>query len=242
MMVKRLGACCVLLVIAAACTSGGGSNARSSASTYHPKIAPTDFSATVDNPWFPLQPGSTRVSTGVKDGKAARDVYTVTSDVKVIDGVPTRIVRDDLFLDGRLEETTIDYYTQYKTGTVWYFGEDTKTLDANGKVTGTAGSWRAGVDGAQPGVFMEANPVRGHQFRQEYLKGQAEDHYQVLNLTSSVTVPYGTFHDAILTKEWTPLEPDVLDHKYYVRGVGQVQEISVKGPTEGLDLVEFHTP
>jgi hypothetical protein len=86
---------------------------------------------------------------------------------------------------------------------------------------------------------MEANPKVGHTFRQEYLKGQAEDHFQVLDLSASVTVPYGSFHDAVLTKEWTPLEPDVLDHKFYVRGIGQVREASVTGPKEVTNLVSF---
>ncbi len=235
---RRLAATGVLVAVAVACTSGG--RGTKTAGGYHPKIEPASFSATVDNPWFPLAPGTTRISTGTKDGKSARDVYTVTHDTKVIDGVTCRVVDDQLFLDGRLEETTIDYYSQDRAGTVWYFGEDTKTLDANGKVTGTKGTWRTGVDGAQPGVFMEASPVSGHRYRQEYYKGHAEDWYQVLDLSSSVTVAYGTFQGAMLTKEWTPLAPDVLDHKYYVRGIGQVQEVSVKGPKEGLDLIELN--
>ncbi len=84
---------------------------------------------------------------------------------------------------------------------------------------------------------MEASPVVGHAFSQEYLQGAAEDHFQVLSLTDSVTVPAGTYKNALLTKEWTPLEPDVLDHKYYVHGFGEVREVAVKGPTDELKLV-----
>ena len=228
-----------IALTALACSSSSTKGKASPTTAYRPAFKAADFSANVDNPWFPLQPGSVAVFTGTKDGKAARNVVTVTDRTKVVDGVATRVVNDKLYLDGKLEEKTLDYYTQHKNGDVWYFGEDTATLDENGKVTSTDGTWHAGVDGAIPGVFMEADPKVGHTFRQEYLKGQAEDHFQVLDLSTSVTVPYGTFHDAVLTKEWTPLEPEVLDHKFYVRGIGQVREASVTGPKEVTNLVSF---
>jgi hypothetical protein len=158
-----------IALTALACSSSSTKGRASSTSESPPAINPADFSADVDNPWFPLQPGSVAVFTGTKDGKAARNVVTVTDRTKVVDGVTTRVVDDKLYLDGKLEEKTLDYYTQHKNGDVWYFGEDTATLDENGKVTSTDGTWHAGVDGAVPGVFMEANPKVGHTFRQEYL-------------------------------------------------------------------------
>jgi hypothetical protein len=229
-------------LLAGACGGGSGappqqapSSPRSTA--YHPLIDASTFSATVDNPWFPLKPGTIFVYVGVKDGEASRDIYEVTHDSKVIDGVPCVVVHDRLYIGGRLEEETLDYYTQDTQGNVWYFGEDTKELDAKGKVTSTEGTWHAGVDGAQPGIFMPAQPGVGESHRQEYYKGHAEDQFQVLELSSSVTVPYASFDNALLTKEWTALEPDVLDHKYWVRGIGEVAELSVKGPTERALLV-----
>ena len=124
---------------------------------------PAGFSARVDNPWYPLKPGSVYVYRGVKDGEPAREVMTVTHRTKVIDGAPCVVVSDLLYLSGRLEERTIDWYTQDAKGNVWYFGEKTAELDKNGKVKSTAGSWTAGVDGARPGIFMFArpNPVAG---------------------------------------------------------------------------------
>ena len=123
-MIRRMVATAVVLVTAAACGSTGSSQTETSTTRaaaaiarYHPKINPAEFSATVDNPWFPLVPGSTSVSIGTEDGKAARDVFTVTADTLVVNGVPTRVVKDDVYLDGQLEETTLDYYTQVKT--VW---------------------------------------------------------------------------------------------------------------------------
>jgi hypothetical protein len=202
-------------------------------------INPANFQAVVDNPWFPLTPGSTYVYQGVKDGEPSRDVYVVTHDTKVIDGVPCVVVQDQLFLSGALGENTTDYYTQDRQGNVWYFGEATEELDKNGKVTSTEGSWLAGQDGALPGIYIGANPTVGQGFRQEYYAGHAEDRFEVMSLASPITVPYGSFTDALLTKEWTALEPAVLDHKYYVKGVGEVAELSVSGPVEQARLVSF---
>ncbi len=197
------------------------------------------FSARVDNPWYPLTPGSTYVYQGVKDGEPSREVMTVTRRKKVIDGAPCVVVRDLLYLRGRLEERTTDWYSQDAKANVWYFGENTAELDRNGKVTSTAGSWTAGVAGARAGIFMFAHPTPGRWARQEYYKGQAEDHFKVLSMGVPVTVPYISTTHALLTREWTPLEPGVIDHKYYVRGIGTVLEQTAKGPTERNELVSF---
>jgi hypothetical protein len=197
------------------------------------------FSANVTNPWFPLKPGSIYVYRGVKDGKPSREVMTVTDKVRVIDGAASRGVDDELFLAGNLEEKTTDWYTQDNDGDVWYYGEKTAELNPDGSVKNTEGSWLAGVDGAKPGIFMFAHPKVGKSAQQEFYKGQAEDHFQVVQLPVHVKVPYITASGAMLTKEWTPLEPGTLDHKYYVRGVGTVLEQSVKGPLERNALTGF---
>jgi hypothetical protein len=200
-------------------------------------ISPGPFNARVDNPWFPLTPGTTYVYRGVKDGEPARDVVVVTHATRTIIGAPCVAVSDRLYLRGRLEERTTDWYSQDAKGNVWYFGEATAELDKHGRVKDRSGSWLAGRDGAQPGIFMFAHPRVGQSAQQEYLKGQAEDHFQVLSLNASVNVPYLSSTRAILTKEWTPLEPGTIDHKYYVRGIGTVLEQTVKGGVERNALV-----
>ena len=189
---------------------------------------PSGFSAHVTNPWFPLKAGTRYVYTGVKDGQRSRDVLTVTHDVKSIDGVPCVVVHDRLYLRGRLEERTTDWYSQDRRGNVWYFGEQTAELDRHGHVTSTAGSWQSGVHGAQAGIYMPAHPRVGQAGRQEYYKGQAEDHFKVIGLFGK---------NALLTKEWTPLEPGTIDHKLYVREVGNVLEQTQKGGNERNELV-----
>src|SRR5919201_3127018 len=203
---------------------------------------PSRFVRGVTNPWFPLRPGTTLVYRGVKVGKTSRDVVHVTGATKRIAGVVCTAVSDRLYLSGRLEERTTDWYAQDKAGNVWYFGEDTAELDAHGKVTTREGSWLAGVHGAQPGIFMPAHPRVGYSARQEYYKGHAEDHFRVLSLSARVTTPGASSSHAVLTKEWTPLEPGVIDHKYYVRRIGTVLEQTVKGGDERNVLVSVHRP
>ena len=227
------------IVVAGLAMPVGAATSRSVGATgYHPRVDPSKFSTAVDNPWFPLTPGTTRVYEGMTEGKPTRTVVTVTGRTRRIDGVDTVVVEDQGFTSGRLEENTTDYFAQDTRGTVWYFGEDTATLDARGKVTSREGTWHAGRGGAQPGIVMEATPRVGRDLRQEYLEGHAEDWYRVETTSTSVTVPFGSFPDALATAEWTPLEPAVRERKTYGRGVGELSSTATRGPAETESLVE----
>jgi hypothetical protein len=206
---------------------------------YHPTIRPADFSPDVTNRWFPLPVGRTYVYTGTKDRKNAVDIVRPSARTRVVGGVRARIVEDRLYLDGVLAERTSDYYAQDRCGNVWYFGEDTAELDRHGHVIDTDGTWHSGVDGAEPGVFMQATPQLGRRFRQEWLAGEAEDTFSVVDRAAHVSVPFGRFGSALRTREHTALEPGVVDAKYYVAGVGEVFEGSLSGPREVLRLVEI---
>ena len=188
------------------------------------------FSPRVTNEWFPLKPGARYVYIGIKDGHPSHEVLTVMHRTRTIDGASCAVVEDRLFIHGKLEERTTDWYTQDASGNVWYYGEDTATLDRKGRVTSKEGTWQAGAHGARPGIFMPADPHVGRQGQQEFYKGHAEDHFQVLSVLGT---------NALLTKEWTPLEPGVVDHKLYVRGVGTVLEQTVHGGSERNELVSF---
>jgi hypothetical protein len=203
-------------------------------------INPANFTSGVGgNTWFPLTPGDRWVYTGSKDGKPPRDVMIVTGSTRTILGVRCVVVQDYLHLAGKLAETTLDYYARDNRGNVWYFGEDTQELSPAGAILNTDGSWQAGVNGAKPGIIMTANPVIGQVYQQEYLPGQAQDHAKAIRLSASTKVPFASFSNAQLTQEWSPLEPNVIDHKYYVRGIGVVKEVTAKGPKEENDLVSF---
>ena len=220
-----LSALAVLLV--AGLTAGCGGSSEKAQRPYTPNIDPADFVREIDNKYFPLKPGTTFVYAG----NAERDEMAVTHTTKQIMGVECVVVNDRLWEDGKLIEQTYDWYAQDKEGNVWYFGEATKEYKG-GKVS-TEGSWEAGVDGAKPGIMMQANPKVGQSYRQEYYKGHAEDWAQVVNLDETVKVPYGSFKHVLVTKEWTPLEPNLVEHKYYAPGVGPV------GPPGGLELIDI---
>jgi hypothetical protein len=194
--------------------------------------APARFTTKVENPWMPLVPGTTLTYEGTSEGDPERDVFRVTSRTKVVGGVRCVVIDDRVYSKGHLSERTNDYYSQDTAGNVWYFGEDTAELDAHGRVTSTEGSWHTGVDGAKAGLFMPAHPRVGEQHRQEFYRGHAEDQFRVANPDARVKVPYGDFAHALRTEEWTRLEPGVLDEKYYARGIGEVSEATVKGPSE----------
>ena len=206
--------------------------------SYRPTINPADFSPNVTNTWFPLIPGHANVYRGSKDDTPALNVFTVTHRTKVVGGVRTRVVEDRLYLNNVLHERTSDYYAQDRCGNVWYFGEDTATLAPDGTVISRDGTFHAGVDGAQAGVFMQARPQLDRRFRQEWYKGHSEDTFKIIDRSATVTVIAGTFAHALRAEETTALEPDVVDNKYYVKGIGEVSEVAVKGGTEKLELIE----
>lgn len=204
---------------------------------YDPQIVPSNFVAKVDNPFFPLTPGTTLVFSGESDGEAERIQVDVTDQTKTVMGVPTVVVRDRVWVDDQLVEDTFDWYAQDVQGNVWYFGEASTEYE-DGVAVSTAGSWEAGVDGAKPGVIMHANPQLSAPYRQEYYAGEAEDMAEVVLLNDSLSLGYGPLSGLLVTREWTPLEPGVEENKFYVPGVGVVLEQKVKGGSGRVELVE----
>ena len=210
------------LFMAGLLAAGDARKAPAADEIYAPVIAPANFVAGVDNPFFPLKPGTTFVYEG-KTGKGIEhNEVTVLSKTKKIMGVTCVVVHDTVSVGGKLEEATFDWYAQDKQGNVWYFGEDSKEYE-DGRAVSTHGSWEAGVKGAQPGIIMKANPKIGDAYRQEYYKGEAEDMAAVLSLDEAAVVPYGAVGKLLMTKEWSALEPaSDLEHKYYSSGIGLV--------------------
>jgi len=202
---------------------------------------PESFEETVTNPFFPLTPGSTRFYES-SDG-AETNTVEVLSETRTILGISTTIVHDQVFDDGELIEDTFDWYAQDSEGNVWYLGEDSKELE-NGQVVSTEGSWEAGVDGAQAGIVMWADPAAhiGEEYRQEFAEGEAEDVAKVVAAGESVTVPFGSFSGCIRTEDRNPLESGSTENKVYCPDVGTVLEFPVESPTERTELVDFVGP
>ena len=220
--------------------ASGSAGASTSAKKYAPDIDPAGFSTVIDHPYLPLTPGSRWVYESQTPEGLERIVVEVTDDTREVMGVETVVVRDTVTLDGVVIEDTFDWYAQDAEGNVWYFGEDTREFE-NGIAVNASGAWEAGIDGALPGIVMEADPQVGDRYRQEYYEGEAEDEGKVLSLDATVTVPFGDFDGVLQTKDFTRLERGVVENKFYAEGVGVVQEQKVKGGSQLTVLVEHTT-
>ena len=237
----------VIASIAAGCGSSGDSSvpAPSASSlapvngTYSPSIDPADFVATIDNPYFPLKPGTGFHYKGVSENGTTpqSDDMLVTSRTKEIMGVTSTVVRDTVSLTGRPIERTLDWYAQDRYGNVWYMGEDTRELH-NGRFIKMDDSWEGGVNGAQPGIIMPGDPQPGEEYRQEYYPGHALDQARVLGPGGPLRVPFGAYGHTLETVETSPrIDPGVAEHKYYVTGLGDIKEQTVSGDHEQIQPI-----
>jgi hypothetical protein len=229
-----------IIAVPAGCAGDGGSSAatlpRGSEAV---ELDPAEFTTEIDNPYWPMRPGSRWVYREGEGGEMLRVVVTVTGRTKrITNGIEARVVDDVVTRAGRPVEVTEDWYAQDGEGNVWYMGEDTAEYE-DGKVVSREGSWEAGVDGAQPGIAIPAHPRQGMAYRQEYYAGQAEDRGEVLDTGGQVEVPFGHFKDAVTTKDTTPLEPRVVEYKLYARGVGPVLTLDVSGGSGREELVAY---
>ena len=236
MRTTRVALCGLVLVLAVVMSR---STAIAKSAPYKPHIDPADFVTTIDNPYHPLIPGTTRkLLEKSKEGLKENEI-TVTHDTKVVMGVTCVVVHDVVRKPGgAIEEETYEWFAQDKHGTVWYFGEDTKEYGP-GNTVSTEGSWEAGVGKGQPGIIMPGVPRIGNRYRQEYGPGAAEDMAQIVALGDSVTVPLGFYRDCVTTKEWSLLEAGT-ERKWYAKGVGCVRELSAE--KEVSELVSLTKP
>jgi hypothetical protein len=247
-MLRRLNAVAIALTVAALSAGGCASSARKSSAPhsasslapvhghYSPSIDPATFVSAVDNPLWPLKPGTAYHYAGTRGATRQTDDEVVTRQTKLILGIECTVVRDTVSEHGHPIERTLDYYAQDKRGNVWYLGEDSFERN-HGRFVRASDSWRSGVDGAKPGIIMPAHPARGDSYRQEYYPpGEALDQGHVLGYRGPVRVPYGTFKRSLVTSEFSPLEPQT-EEKYYVAGVGEILERVVKGHHEEFGLV-----
>jgi hypothetical protein len=239
-----VAAAIVVAISASACADDTTSGDKASTSAELPQGAqaveldPADFVDTIDHPYWPMKPGTTWVYNELETDARLKVEVTVTNDTKDVGGIQATVVHDVVTEDGEVIEDTFDWYGQDRDGNLWYLGEDTKEFE-NGKVVSTEGSWEHGVDGAQAGIILPAEPRVGMEYRQEYYEGEAEDLGAILSLDEWVETPSGKYRNVLMTKDWTPLEPDVLEHKFYARGVGPVLALGISGGAGREELVRF---
>ncbi len=234
----------IIALLLTGCTRSSGT-APSTVTTapYAVTINPADFVAVVDNPYFPLLPGSASIYEAKKKEGLARVESTVLRETKVVMGIKAVVVHVRALLDGQLIEENYDWYAQDKQGTVWYLGEDVNNYEG-GKFKDKAGSWEGGVAGALPGIIMYGNPAAhlGGSYRQEYRKGHAEDVADLLSVTETVTTPYGSFSNVVKTLDYSTLDLKLREHKYYAKGFGEVKIVDLVSGEELVALVKFTAP
>lgn len=219
--ILALGVVFFLGTICTQTTQNQNTQNETTSKIYSPVIDPADFSTTINNPFFTVTPGETFTYTSETKEGTERIEIEITSDTKQVMGVTTLVYWDRVYLNDVLIEDTRDYLAQDTEGNVWYFGEDVDNYE-DGKLQDHEGAWLAGVDGAQPGIWMKAQPVVGETYRQEYYVGEAEDMADVVSLTAAVSVPVGTYENCLQTYDYTPLDPESKEYKYYCKEVAML--------------------
>jgi hypothetical protein len=244
---RRAGVAAAVLVLGLVAAGCGGEGdgprdaVRVRATQGEPPLDPAQFSATVDNPLFPVSKlRFTRMSGSERDPDSGRRI-SIRGRMRRLPGTarvagfPVTVVQDDEFENGRLVEHTLDYYAQDRVGNVWYFGERIDNYE-NGRVVGHEGQWLTGRRGARPGLFMPAHPAVGRTFEQERAPGVAEDRSTVVALGVRVTTPARVFRGCIKTRDFSPLDR-ATEFKFYCPGVGIARE--VESPGTKFDVVSF---
>lgn len=218
-------ACCGVLL-------GAGASASHAAPSFNP--AKFSRAQSITNQYFPLTPGTTFFFEGTFDGKSSNSHFYVSHQTRVILGIPCVVVRDSVWVEGAIEETTADWFAQDDDMNVWYMGEYSTVYPS----LSHDGSFQAGVLGAQAGIVMEGDPKVGDIYRQEYFAGHAEDSAKILSLTESICVPYGCYTgNVLLTNEQTPIDPGITEAKHYAVGIGNVKSMDITGSTDESHLV-----
>jgi hypothetical protein len=225
-------------LIAAAMTSSicGSVHPTLGDDTYRPVIDPANFSTEIDNPYFPLPTGKKVTFAAQTDSGRERIEINVSGEIRMIMGVKTLVYYDRAFVEGVVHEVTRDFLAQDKFGNIWYFGEEVNNF-TNGKLRNHTGSWIAGIDGAQPGIWIKAKLVPGDIYRQEYSKGAAEDMAEVVSTKGPVTIGLGVFTGCAKILEWTPIEPAAKAFKYYCPEAGGLVAIEHLRTGERFELI-----
>lgn len=210
------------------------------ADAYTVGVDPAGFTTEIDNPFFPLRPGTRRVYEGTGDGgEAVRTVVEVTSVTRQVMGVSCVVVHDIMSVGGKVVEDSFGWYAQDREGNVWSFGENTNEYAAPGRAISEAGNWEAGVDGAQPGLVMKAEARVGDRYWQEYRPGAEEDVGEVLSVDERAVGQLGAYDGVLMTRQSSALEPGVVRHTYYAAGIGLILEVTAAGGSGSTELVEL---
>jgi len=235
--VRRIVLAVAVLAAAAGCRGGDTTALPVGGKPFELELA--GFTTNITNPYWPMKAGDHWVYRETDaEGEVQRNDVVVTRRTKKIMGIDAVVVHDTVRLGGELTEETYDWYAQDADGNLWYLGEDTTEYE-DGKPKTTEGSWQAGVDGALPGIIMPAHPKVGMTYREEYYEGHAEDGAEIIHVDALAKVPYGRFDHGVQTRNFSGIEPDVVEEKIYAKGIGPVLELTISGGSDRGELVSF---
>ncbi|MBE9551909.1 MAG: hypothetical protein IMF05_00455 [Proteobacteria bacterium] len=211
--------------------------ARLAAEVYDPVINPEDFTTKIDNPFFSMPVGKKMIYEARTEDGLERIEIAITGETRRIMGVETLVYHDREYLDGELVEETKDFIAQDKDGNVWYFGEEVDNYE-NGELKDHGGAWLAAYEGAKPGIWIKAKHMVGDSYRQEYWRGEAEDMAKIVATGVTVTTSIGTYQNCTKTYDWTPLDPEAMEHKYYCPEAGSVVLVENLTSGERVELIK----
>jgi hypothetical protein len=213
-----------------------------SGGVYQVNLTSADFVDVVDNPYFPLPVGAKweyEIRGG--NGNTQTDTLEVLKEKRNVNGVQATVVRDTVSSGNQIVEDTFDWFAQDKYENVWYVGEAVDNY-IGGVLVSHGGSWEWGVDGALPGIIMWADPSAhiNEKYHQEYYRGKAEDMGEVMSVSESLTVPFGSFDQVVKTLDFSNIEAGQ-EHKFYAPGIGLIKEMDVNGAEEVV-LIKMTLP
>jgi hypothetical protein len=182
------------------------------------------FSSTGRNPFFILEPNYQLVLAGGDASEAAEVTITVLNETSQVNGTETRVVEERESIGGELIEISRNFFAICdETNSVFYFGEEVDDYES-GNIVSHEGAWLAGEDANRAGVIMPGNILLGARYYQEIAPNVALDRAEIIDMGEVIQTPSGDFTDTLITRETTPLEPDVAELKYYAVGIGLIQE------------------
>jgi hypothetical protein len=207
-------------------------------STYNPDVKLANFSNPTNftNPYWPHELGKSYILESKTPEGLEKIEKVRIADTKVVMGITCAVIHDRVWLNNVLIEETFDWHAQDNAGNLWYFGEKVVNFNPNGTFKDNAGSWEAGVDGAKPGIVMPAAPMVGMRYREEYFFNEAEDEAEIVSMNEAVSTPFGAFTNCVKTRNWTELDPDADEFKWYAPKVGVVKVVKV-GDNQTEELV-----
>jgi hypothetical protein len=215
-------------------SEGSGSSSGGTELCFEPTLdgsacdpARVEFTLDSTNVYYPLVVGNAAILEGPDGASTIRIERTVLPDTEMVAGVETHVLEHYEYVDDQLVEIARNFYVETTDGVVCYFGEDVENYEG-GRLVNTNGTWRAGVDGALPGIIMAADPQVGDAYLQENAPGAALDMGRVESVDTTEMIGDMSYDGVLTIHDFNPLEDcSEFEPKLYVPGIGEAADVDV---------------